>query len=65
MSQTFIEKALKVHGDIYDYSRVNYKNMITKVKIVCKKHGEFEQTPNNHIHYLFLINGFADTHCVL
>jgi hypothetical protein len=45
----FIKQARKFHGDRYDYSLVDYKNMHTKVKIICPVHGEFEQTPNNHI----------------
>ena len=40
---------MKIHGDIYDYSLVDYKNTNTKVKIICKIHGEFEQKPNYHI----------------
>lgn len=36
------------HGDNYDYSMVEYKNHHTKVKIMCLKHGEFEQEPNSH-----------------
>lgn len=47
---TFIEEAKKLHGDHYDYSRVEYKNANTKVKIVCPEHGVFEQTPHNHLH---------------
>jgi len=50
MSLEFIEKAIKIHGDTYDYSLVEYKNMKTKVTIGCKKHGVFEQTPNNHVY---------------
>ena len=48
-NEQFIEDARKVHGDKYDYSLVDYKNNKTKVKIVCPKHGEFWQTPSNHI----------------
>ena len=44
-----IEKAVEKHGDWYDYSQVNYVNSNTKVKILCPKHGEFWQTPNEHI----------------
>lgn len=44
----FLEKAIKFHGDRYDYSNVNYINSLTKVKILCKIHGEFEQTPKIH-----------------
>ena len=38
----------KVHGDRYDYSNMNYKNTMTKIKIICKIHGVFEQKPNSH-----------------
>ncbi len=40
---------IRVHGNKYDYSNVNYVNTQTKVKIICKIHGEFEQQPNNHL----------------
>lgn len=43
-----IEDFKKVHQDTYDYSKVCYKTMHTKVTIVCKIHGEFTQTPNAH-----------------
>ena len=46
----FIEKAKKVHGDKYDYSKVEYINTHTKVCIICPEHGEFWQTPGNHIY---------------
>ena len=36
------------HGDRYDYSLVEYVGAHTKVKIVCREHGVFEQTPKNH-----------------
>lgn len=45
----FIERAKKVHGDKYDYSKVEYVNTDTKVCIVCAKHGDFWQTPHNHL----------------
>ena len=45
----FIEKAIKVHGELYDYSKVEYVNNNTKVCIVCKKHGDFYQLPSNHL----------------
>lgn len=46
---SFIEKAKKTHGDKYDYSKVNYINISTKVCIICPEHGEFWITPNNHL----------------
>lgn len=45
----FIEKARVVHGDQYNYSKVNYINNSTKVCIICPVHGEFWQTPSNHL----------------
>ena len=48
-SEDFVEKARLVHGDKYDYSKVKYKNYYTKVCIICPKHGEFWQVPNNHL----------------
>jgi hypothetical protein len=48
-TEEFIEKAIKVHGDEYDYSKVDYVNAHVKVKIICPKHGIFEQKPDNHI----------------
>jgi hypothetical protein len=45
----FIEKAKRIHGDKYDYSKVNYNRTDEKVCIICPKHGEFWQNPNNHL----------------
>jgi hypothetical protein len=45
----FINKAKEIHGNIYDYSKVEYKKSIEKVIIICKEHGEFLQTPHNHL----------------
>lgn len=48
-TEEFIEKARKVHGNKYDYSKAKYKNGHEKVIIICPKHGEFKQTPNSHL----------------
>ena len=45
----FINDAIKIHGDKYDYSKVKYINSQEKVIIICKNHGEFEQKPNSHL----------------
>ena len=45
----FIEKACKVHGGKYDYSKVVYEKSNKKVCIICPEHGEFWQTPNSHL----------------
>lgn len=47
--EEFIEKAIKLHGDKFKYNLVNYINSKTKIIIVCKKHGEFTQRPNDHL----------------
>lgn len=39
----------KVHNFKYDYSLVNFKNCKTKIQIICKEHGIFEQTPSGHL----------------
>jgi very-short-patch-repair endonuclease len=45
----FIVKSRNIHGEMYDYSLVDYKNYMTKVDIICSKHGIFKQTPNAHL----------------
>ena len=47
--EDFIQDAIRVHDDRYDYSKVKYINSSTKVIIICKEHGEFEQKPNKHL----------------
>jgi rubrerythrin len=47
-TEEFIEKAKNVHGDKYDYSLVEYVNNKTNVKIICRKHGTFEQRADLH-----------------
>ena len=37
----FIRRATGVHGEFYDYSKVNYVDIVTKVCIICPVHGEF------------------------
>ena len=55
----WVDKAKKIHGDKYDYSKVNYENYETKVCIICSKHGEFWQTPHAHL------NGQGCPHCAV
>lgn len=45
----FIKRAREVHGDKYDYSKVNISNSHTAVVIVCPDHGDFLQTPSTHL----------------
>jgi len=46
--EDFLLLAKEVHEETYDYSKVEYKGTNRKVKILCKKHGIFEQTPKQH-----------------
>ena len=58
-TEEFIEKARKIHGDKYDYSKVKYINNHTEVCIICHKkdefgneHGEFWIKPSFHLMYM-------------
>lgn len=48
-TEEFINEAKLVHGDKYDYSRVEYKNNKVKVEIICQIHGSFWIRPENHL----------------
>lgn len=48
-TQEIVEKFITKHGNLYDYSGVEYKGSIIKVVIRCKEHGIFQQTPSKHL----------------
>ena len=48
-TKLFISKANKLHKNRYNYSKVNYINAKTKITIICREHGDFQQTPSNHL----------------
>ena len=48
-SEEFITRSNNIHNNKYDYSKVEYVNNKTKVCIICPEHGEFWQTPKNHL----------------
>ena len=56
-TEEFIKKAKEVHGDKYNYSKTVYIKNREKIKIICPIHGEFEQSPKNHL------NGFNCPFC--
>jgi hypothetical protein len=58
MTELFIKKATLIHGDTYNYSKVEYKNAHDKIIIICKIHGEFEKSPNGHL------SGYGCNKCV-
>ena len=50
--EKFIQQSKIIHGNKYDYSKVDYKNARTKVIIICLNHDkpyEFVQTPESHL----------------
>lgn len=47
--EEFIRRSAEIHNGKYDYSKVDYKTLSTKVCIICPIHGEFWQLPYNHI----------------
>lgn len=48
-TEQFIVKGNIVHSNKYDYTKVVYEKSNVKVQIICKIHGDFLQTPNNHL----------------
>lgn len=40
-----------IHNGKYDYSLTKFNRMFDQITIVCPKHGEFRQTPANHINH--------------
>jgi len=45
----FFERAKEIHGDKYDYSKVEYNGARNEIEIICREHGSFFQTASNHI----------------
>lgn len=46
----YINKAIQVHGDVYDYSQLDaFPKATDRVPIICRKHGTFNQILNDHI----------------
>jgi len=47
--EQFIKESVEKHGDKYDYNKATYVTAKTKTTITCKIHGDFLQTPGDHI----------------
>jgi len=48
-TESLIIKFVKIHGDNFDYSKVIYEGLTSKVIIICPEHGEFLQQPRLHL----------------
>ena len=46
--QTFLSKSKKIHGDKFDYSKVDFVKESLEVTIICPIHGEFQQIARSH-----------------
>ena len=56
-TEALVNALKRIFGDSYDYSEVVYVNMKTKVSLICKIHGKFEQVP------MVLLKGFGCLEC--
>ena len=48
-TEKLILKFKKVHGDFFDYSKVIFESLTSKVIIICPEHGIFKQQPRLHL----------------
>lgn len=46
----YISRAKAIHGDRFDYSITQYRGVRYPIKVICRKHGEFQCRPANHLH---------------
>lgn len=46
--ENFIKRCNQIHNSFYDYSKVEYKNSLKNIIIICPNHGEFEQKAKSH-----------------
>ena len=45
----FIKRANAIHNGKYDYTLIDYKNVTSKIKIICPVHGVFSQIASIHL----------------
>ncbi|SJN09879.1 Phage protein [Leucobacter sp. 7(1)] len=55
--EDWIYRARQIHGDKFDYSKVNYTTLTAEVAIICPAHGEFLQQAEVHL------RGFGCSQC--
>ncbi len=48
-SADYIRKFQAAHGGRYDYAKTQYVNAVTNLQVICPVHGDFWQTPSNHL----------------
>lgn len=45
-----LRAAREIHGDRYDYHRESFVSVVKPMRITCPIHGDYQMTPNNHVH---------------
>jgi len=45
----FVSEVIRRYGDRYDYLKTDYHDCKLKVIITCRVHGDFMQSPSNHL----------------
>lgn len=48
-TESFVKRAVELHGGKWDYKKTVYRTIRKRVTITCPEHGDFEQTPDNHL----------------
>ena len=48
-TKEFIQRSKIIHNNKYDYSKSSYINTYSKITIKCPIHGDFFQTPHDHL----------------
>ena len=48
-TEYLISEFVKIHKDLFDYSKVIFENVEKKVEIICKEHGSFFQNIHKHL----------------
>lgn len=61
-TEQFVLEAIEKHGDKYDYSKVVYTTTNSKIVVTCKVHGDFEQTPKQHLKGTYPCNACSLLH---
>lgn len=46
--EKYINECKKIHGDIFNYSKVEFNGFNSRIIIICNEHGEFEQSARGH-----------------
>ena len=52
-NESYIAKAVKIYGDRFDYSKLDYKGTFDSITVICKEHNvTFTQLPNAHLNHI-------------